>query len=363
MRILFIAPLPNPVTGHALASEIFLEKLIENHDVDIVNQSKKNFRHGITSFSRILEVLKMIFQVWRKKGRSDIIYLTISESFAGNIKDIFFYFLCFKKLSQTVIHVHGGSLRKLLFDKHPLLFRLNKFFIRRLGGVIVLGQSHIRIFEDFLPKEKIHIVPNCPKDHIFTTKEIVHSKFKDTQPLRILFLSNLIEGKGYCAILDAYLELDESLQKKIAIDFAGNFQSESHRKWFLDRISHIPQIQYLGIVRYDKKREIFSRSHIFCLPTTLYEGQPVSILEAYASGCAVITTNRGGIPDIFQDKVNGFEVEAGSISSLKQAFYLCTQDPNKLRSMAITNFETAQQKYTKSQFTSRLIDIVHSICI
>jgi glycosyltransferase involved in cell wall biosynthesis len=48
------------------------------------------------------------------------------------------------------------------------------------------------------------------------------------------------------------------------------------------------------------KKNLFSEAHIFCLPTYYpYEGQPIAILEAFASGCVVITTNHSGISDFF----------------------------------------------------------------
>ena len=45
-----------------------------------------------------------------------------------------------------------------------------------------------------------------------------------------------------------------------------------------------------------EKDELFRHAHIFVLPSKT-EGQPLVLLEALASGCAVIATNVGGIPE------------------------------------------------------------------
>ena len=59
----------------------------------------------------------------------------------------------------------------------------------------------------------------------------------------------------------------------------------------------------------EEKRNLLKQSHIFCLPTFhKFEGQPISILEAYASGCIVLTTANGGINEIFKNGTNGFLV-------------------------------------------------------
>ena len=85
---------------------------------------------------------------------------------------------------------------------------------------------------------------------------------------------------------------------------------------FEKAIEKYPNIFYHVDVDRNEKKQLFRQAHVFILPTLYAEGQPVSILEAYASGCAVITTSQKGIMDIFQDMINGFVVEPGSVNSL-----------------------------------------------
>lgn len=363
MKILFIGPLPDPVTGHSLACKTFLDELKKNHEVDVINLSKENLKTGLAalSFPRIRAVLGVIWNVWRKKSGAEIIYFTISESFAGNIKDLLIYLVCFRSLSRMLIHLHGGSLKKLIFDKSRLLFRINQFFISRLGGVIVLGPAHLNIFSGLISEKKIHTVPNFFEDDLLTTETEIANKFRNTHPLRILFLSNFIQGKGFDEMIDAYLNSTEHLQEGVRIDFAGAFESDTHKAKFIKRIDRLPQIQYHGLVENSKKKELFSRAHLFCLPTSLHEGQPISILEAYASGCVVITTNQGGIPDLFRDQVNGFKVEAKSTDSLSRVFEQCLQNPDRLMPIAVENFKMAREKYRSSSYNSSLINIVNSL--
>ena len=98
MKILFIAPSPPPITGHSLASKVFLDELIKYHQVEVINLSKYSFKDGVDSFERMIRVVNIFQEVWRKKNDVDVIYFTISESFAGNIKDILIYLICFKSL-------------------------------------------------------------------------------------------------------------------------------------------------------------------------------------------------------------------------------------------------------------------------
>ena len=360
MKILIIAPLPPPITGNSLSVKVFLDEINKYHIIDVVNLSKDSYKSGVNSFQRIREVLRILRKVRRKRKGTDLIYFTISESIAGNIKDIIIYLILFNDLNKMIVHLHGGAgMRKIMSDKSSLSYKINKYFIKRLGGVIVLGESHTDIFSDFIPVEKIHIVHNFAEDYLFLKEEEIELKFGNTKPIRMLFLSNLIPGKGYNELVKAYLSLDDSLKGNIIIDFAGGFESEIQKMEFLIKIKEIKQINYHGIVDGPPKQELFRNAHVFCLPTYYpYEGQPISILEAYASGCVVLTTNHSGIRDVFKDGINGFEVQKKSIDSIRLVMEKIIGDTEKLIPIALLNRKTANDKYRTSIYNASLLKIV-----
>ena len=363
MNILFIAPLPPPLTGHSLAAKILLDELVKHNRVEVVDFKKDVLKQGVNSVNRIVQILKILTEIWHKKKNADVIYLTISQSNSGNIKDLITYAICFKIISRMIIHLHGGGIRKLIFDRYRIFYHLNKFFLKRIGGAVVLGKSLISIFEAMVPQDRIYVVPNFAEDYLLLDPKKIKKKFLKTDPLRILFLSNLIPGKGYEEMINAYMTLKDDLKKKIRIDFAGGFESEEDKKKFLDKIKDNPEIQYHGIVFGNKKKELFSNPHMFCLPTYYYyyEGQPISILEAYASGCLVITTDHGGISDIFKNGVNGFEVRKTSAVSIKTKIEQILKKPEQLLPIALSNREIVCDKYRTSTHCSSLLKIFADI--
>jgi glycosyltransferase involved in cell wall biosynthesis len=354
MKILFIAPLPPPITGHSLAAQVFLDNLSNTSELDVINLSKQSFKGGADNYKRFFEIGFLLKQIFEKNKSKDLIYLTISESIAGNIKDLFIYFICFRKLSKTYIHLHGGSIRKLLFDKYYFLKWLNIFFLKRIGGIIVLGNSHVSIFEDFISKEKINIIPNFAEDYLFTDNINIADKFNNFDTIKMLFLSNLITGKGYKEIVDAFMGLDLDIKEKISINFAGAFESEADKEKFLESIKNINEITYNGVVSGQRKKQLLEMSHIFILPTSLQEGQPISILEAYASGCAVAVTNLGGICDIFEDRVNGFEIANSSPQAIRDVINKIFNQKDFLLKIAIENCKIAKEKYTMSTYLNSM---------
>ena len=154
-----------------------------------VDFKKDRFSEGVDSFKRIFQIVSSLLSIWRKKKNVNAIYLTISESFAGNIKDLVIYLLCFKYISRMYIHLHGGSIKKLLWNRHRILFSINKILIKRFAGVIVSGQSHLSIFDGMIHRKRLHVVQNFAQDYLFLTDENIRDKFSITKPLSIFLLA------------------------------------------------------------------------------------------------------------------------------------------------------------------------------
>lgn len=360
MKILFIAPLPPPVTGQSLAVSIFKTSIEKENHVEVANLVKESFKSGTGSIHRIITVLKVFKDVWRKKKNSDRIYFTISESIAGNLKDLLIYLLCFNKLSKMYIHLHGGAGMSVIMKKNPYLSWLNIYFLKKLRGIIVLGKTHADIY-NFIDPIKIHVVPNFAENDIFIPEESLRKKFENIGIINLLFLSNLIPGKGYLELVSSFNQLEDSVKQRLRIRFAGGFESERHKDEFLENIKGISQLSYEGIVEGSLKKQLFHDAHVFCLPTYYpYEGQPISILEAYAAGCAVITTNHSGIRDVFTDKVNGIEVKKKSVNSLKSALELVSAEPQNLFQIAYKNRKIAFENFRTENYNNSLRRILYN---
>jgi len=365
VNILIIAPIPPPLTGNSIAVQVLYDKLVKHHKVKLINLSKGSLVQGINSITRVTDVIRILQKVWLYKNNADVIYLSISQSLAGNIRDIFIYLICFNTLSTFIIHLHGGGIKKMIFDKYRLLYKINKYFISRIGGVIVLGQSMMSFFSNIIPKNRIHIVPNFAEDYLFMDQKEIKNKYNNINPIRILFLSNLIPGKGFNELVNAYRSLSKDCKDKVRIDFAGGFESVSDKNEFINKINGLDNIHYHGIVGPNKKKNLLYKTHIFCLPTYYYllEGQPLSILEAYASGCVVISTNHGGIKDVFNDGINGFEVEKKSSISIKLIIEKIIDSPEQLYNIGLLNSQTAKNKYQSSRHCESIQKIFQNCLI
>lgn len=355
-KILVIAPLPPPITGQSLAVNFFINNLPKEYCVEFLNLSGGKLHHKFNFLQRIVEVLKLLVQLPNKLNNVDTIYFNISESVFGNFKDILIYLICFRNLDKMVIHLHGGA-GYVEIMKVKLLYILNKIFINKIKSVIVLGDTFKSLFH-YLPTNKIHVVKNFALKEIRVDKEnLIDLDFGDN--IKIIFISNLLPGKGHFELIKAYKDLPFDIQNKISIDFAGAFKSNLDEIQFRDEISELENIKYWGVVKGQEKSNLFNNADIFCLPTYYpFEGQPISIIEAYASGCAVLTTNHSGIFDIFKPDHNGFVVEKKSSDSIRNILIEVVNNPKLINPIKRNNLDDFENFYTEDIHLTKMISSV-----
>ncbi len=110
-----------------------------------------------------------------------------------------------------------------------------------------------------------------------------------------------------------------------------------------------------------EKKELLLWGTIFILPTYYaMEGQPISILEAMATGNLILTTNHAGIPDIFEDGVNGYFVEKQNIKSIVTKIKFATFDETNSDTIRLQNYNIAKRKYTVQNFIKNIEKVFKS---
>jgi glycosyltransferase involved in cell wall biosynthesis len=356
-KILFIGTLSSIPSGQALVSEIVYEELKKKAEVYVVNLGKDSHNTGVDSPKRIFQILSILLKCLYLSFRVDKFYLTISESVSGNFRDVIIYMILFRKLKDSYIHVHGGRFKLMVLSKSTILQKINTFFISKLKGVIILGDTHRAIFEGIVPPERLKVIHNFYEARF--EGNIVDINHKYTQisqgePINILYLSNFYEGKGYEYLLKAITQLEAKYMSQIQVLFAGGFDNEVNERNFRDTISNYSNIQYLGIVKGDAKAELLSKSHVLCFPSYIEEGQGISVIEGYVNGCYVITTGISGIADIFEHNVNGLAFAPKSSESIKDAIIQLVNNKNRLSETGQQNFEMAKQKFPIHIFREKI---------
>ena len=359
-KILMIGPFPGSLNGQTIANQTAYEGLKVEYDVDRINTLKENdftdkSKQGKFILSKFLRIMKEILSEVKKiiTGNYDVVYMTSGQSFLGFMRFSPYMLACIIKNISYYNHIHGGCFRKMYDSQSQFKQKLLNFFIRRSTGIIVLGESLKSMFEGILREDKIYICENGVQDGVVAIEDEIKEKierYKNDIKKRVVYLSNLMEEKG---ILDLLKASEKFNDEEIEFNLAGAI--EPSIKYIVeDYLLKYPQkIKYHGIVSGEQKKKLLLKNYIFILPS-YDEGQPISILEAYATGCAVITDELvGGIRDIFRANVNGMSIKImdgksiyNSIKNIQEGRYF------------IDNYQIFREQFTEDKFIDKIKKII-----
>lgn len=143
--------------------------------------------------------------------------------------------------------------------------------------------------------------------------------------LTILFLGSWIERKGIRVLTQA---ADLLHQQGITLRWllAGTGAMEpAHilQDW---PAAVRPWVEIIPRFKLAEESSLFARSQLFVLPS-FFEGQPLSLLQAMASGQCCIASNCCGQRDLIQPGKNGLLHESGNAEQLAGAIVQCIKDP------------------------------------
>lgn len=152
--------------------------------------------------------------------------------------------------------------------------------------------------EHGFPSERITTVPSGVDLKDFSPRP----GFLETRkPVRVLFVGRLDPNKGVDIAVDAVAALrKEGLPVTMTVAgglwFYGNHAENPYLIKLRGKFKNV-DAEHLGHVSRDKISAVFREHDIVCVLSRSNEPFGLVVLEAMASGCAVIASNRGGLPE------------------------------------------------------------------
>jgi len=276
--------------------------------------------------------------------------------------------------NRVLIVLHGSLFMRWARDSYET--RAFTFLLRNAGKVAVLGDSQkARLVDLGIPESRVEIVVNsCDIDAL--TPEMVrakHDKVHDAnRPVRFLFLGSLIDTKGYPEFLEAVRRLAAWGGPAVDAVVCGRYapslfadrlrDPESVEKWIEERIAAINRsarvrARWVRGARGEEKAALFHDADVFVLPTRYaVEAQPVALLEAMASGCAIVTSRAGEITTILDDE-SAILLEPVSADSVEAALQTLSLSPGRRLRLATA----ANRRYSERYKPERHLDRWESI--
>lgn len=367
-RFLIIGQLPPPVHG----SNIMTERLVDSlqnigHQVIIVEKTFSRRQKEIGKFS--IAKLSKIPIVASKLLRAIIMYkpdlclFFISVGLTAFIVDALFLLLIRLLGIQYVLYLHGRGLRDL-GSKSPWAVRLlvNWTLSGSLGG-LVLGERLKEDVNQFIPHDRLFVLPNAIRDIESEKLELAHDIHGMEGHVRVSFLSNLRPLKGPIEFLKMAKKVIENYND-VRFILAGPCRSaafDKHIKDFIrqERLTNLVDMR--GGIYGAQKEKFFQETDIFVLPSHS-EASPLVNLEAMQWGLPIISSGAGSIPEIVREGINGYIVDPKDIEQLADRVLRLVKDSELRKKMGKAGREIYEEFFTIQAYEKRLEEAVRFFC-
>jgi len=196
----------------------------------------------------------------------------------------------------SVLTVHGTSINT----------KLNNFYIRWLEKFIlfqILYSAQITVSRDFLRipnvNKNIYYIPNGVDVGAFDKVKV--RKFKDPT---LIFVGRLHPQKNLPILLQCINTLKQRFPS-VQLLIVGDGEEKHILQGLIKNLGLSKNVKLLGEIKRPQLIKIYKSSHLFILPS-IYEGQPLTLLEAWAAKLPVIVSKTGDCQYLVKNGTNGY---------------------------------------------------------
>ena len=362
-KILFLLHLPPPVHGSSMVGQLIRDSRLINgsFDTKYINLliSRSVDESGSTSVSKLFRFIRSWFMLLFEliKEKPNLCYFALTATGNAFYKDATLVFLLKLFRVKTVFHLHNKGVKKNESSK------INNFLYRYVfnnNSVILLSSYLYDDIKTFVSKNRVHICHNGVEDVV---KMDIRNQNEDSGPIKILFLSNLIESKGVFVLIEACGILQEKGYEFSCAFVGGEGDINSHQfNKEIEKVGVNGCVEYLGKKYGDDKNEVYLDADIFVLPT-FYDNEcfPLVLLEAMQYGLPVVSTYEGGIRDIVEDGVTGFLVSQNNAFELAEKLEVLINNESLRIDMGKAGRRKYEKEFTLQIFETKLQEILQHL--
>ena len=201
---------------------------------------------------------------------------------------------------DTENHRYRGSFFEWLFRKERYYYAKKRIYqAEHINQMVCVDYNYVNWYRTQVNHRKANltVIPNF-------TNIPDQKPEKEKNKLNLIFARRLVKIRGTEVFTNAIIRVLDQYPD-INVTIAGTGPNENCMKEALKHYSQVLFMQYSA----PESLKIHRNQHIAVVPSTGSEGTSLSLLEAMASGGAVVCTDVGGMTNIVLDHYNGLIVE------------------------------------------------------
>ena len=206
----------------------------------------------------------------------------------------------------------------------------DRLLTKKTAKIFVDSQAILNFTSDQekISKEKFAILPypiELAEQKQFDPEKIKRDFSLPLNSFVIGSVARFVQQKGQTYLIKAAAKILKRLNRQdIYFLLVGYGHMEQELKKLIDSLNIRQRVIVSPAVDI---KEVLPIINIYVI-SSLWEGQPIAMLEAMAAGCPVVATNVGGVPEILIDGKNGLIVEPKDEVTLAAALIRLIENKN-----------------------------------
>jgi len=244
------------------------------------------------------------------------------------------------------------------------------YTMKRSAAVVALNNTMKRsiVAKAGVDEAKVVVVPNGVDTEFFrpgVPVDDVAERFGLEGKRVVLFVGRVTYGKGVHILLKAFSALAKrypNLKLVAAGPLSDRFGEEGVSEYARALMAYaegsLPKDSYVFTDAVDREtlRKLYSAAYVCVLPS-YFEAFGMVLVEAMASGCPVVGSNAGGIPEIIVDGYNGFLFRRGDYTDLASKLETLLEDESLRNAMSINARRYAVERFSWQAVALKMKDV------
>ena len=257
-----------------------------------------------------------------------------------------------------LVGLHGSDV--FMAEKGPVRPFVRRSLRRVQGLTSCSPELAARVQQIGFPAERSHVIPYGVDSDLFypaaDRRALWRERLGIPPPARmILGVGRMATKKGFHLLLEALPALlAKSPEAHIVLAGGGDRLEEFRQR----AAAYADRVHFTGAVLHDTLPDLYRAADLFVLPAVHdasgnVDGLPNVILEAMASGLAVVGSRVSGLPTAIAEGVNGWLVEEGSVSDLTQTLLQALSSREDLLRFGAAARERARREFSWESVAAR----------
>jgi phosphatidylinositol alpha-mannosyltransferase len=227
-------------------------------------------------------------------------------------------------------------------------------FFRRLHARIAVSQAARGYVARYFPDE-YHIIPNGVDVHHFRPDVPPLEDYADGRPT-VVFVGRLEPRKGFGYLLRAFRALKQA-EPRARLLVAGAYSTSDRYRWQAVAASlGVRDVVFLGQLSRSELAHCYATATVCCFPSTGGESFGIVLLEAMASGRAVVATAIPGYSEVVRHEVEGLLVPPRDPAALALALLRLLRD-DAFRARLEANARARAEEFAWERVADRVLEV------